>query len=327
MNFSRYSWIRLPFSLFLLISIVSCSRPHEKQYQGYAETQLIYIASPFSGTLHNLYVQRGQEVKAQDALFDLDQQPESTQLAQAKGNLAQAQANLVNLQQGERTTILAGLKAQIGQAQAKVKLTQLQLQRARILFSQKTIAKNDLDIEEANYKEAVQQLKQFQANLAEGQQGARVPLIKAQEDLIASIKATVQQAEWALQQKAQRAPSDAQVFDTYYNPGEFVAQGAPVLSLYTPQTLHAIFYVSEPILAQIKLGQMVTITYLTYPNSYQARIDFISPQAEYTPPVVYSRENDVKLIFMVRARLLGEATAVFHPGQPLEVVLSTKGSS
>lgn len=322
MNFSPRYWIGLSLLLFL----TACSHPDKNQYQGYAETQLIYIASPFSGTLHTLYVQRGQTVPAQQPLFELDQQPESAQLAQAQANLAQAQANLKNLQEGQRDTVLAAMQAQINQAQAQVKLTAAQLKRAKILYQKRTIAKNDLDIEQANYNEAVAQLKQFQANLAEGKLGARDELIKAQLNLVTSITATVQQAQWALQQKAQRAPSAAQVYDTYYNPGEFVLQGAPVVSLYTPQTLHAIFYVPEPQLVHLQLGQTVTVKCFTCDTTYQAKIDFISPQAEYTPPVVYSRENDVKLIFMIRAQLLDQATHVFHPGQPLEVILDNQGS-
>ncbi|MSP53061.1 MAG: HlyD family efflux transporter periplasmic adaptor subunit [Gammaproteobacteria bacterium] len=325
MNFSLRYWICVPL-LPLLASLASCSQPPKNQYQGYAETQLIYIASPFSGTLHNLYIQRGEMVKAQQPLFELDQQPESTQLAQAQANLGQAQANLVNLQQGQRDTVLAAIKAQIGQVQAQVKLTQAQLKRARTLYADHSISKNDFEIEQANYNEAVAQLKQFQANLAEGRLGARNELIQAQSDLVKSITATVQQAQWALQQKAQRAPTDALVFDTYYNLGEYVTEGTPVLSLYTPQTLHAIFYVPEPKLVHIHLGQIITVKCLSCSQTYQARIDFISPQAEYTPPVVYNKENDVKLIFMVRAQLLDNATQIFHPGQPLEAILSAAGS-
>jgi HlyD family secretion protein len=317
----NFSW-RIGTYLALPLLLLCCSQPNKNQYQGYAETQLIYIASPFSGTLHNLYVQRGQMVKMQQPLFELDQQPESNQLAQAQGNLAQAQANLVNLQHGQRDTVLASIKAQIGQAEAQVKLTGAQLKRARTLYAERSISKNDFEIEQANYNETVQQLKQFKANLAEGKLGARDELIKAQADLVKTMEATVQQAEWALQQKAQRAPSNAQVFDTYYNPGEFVTQGSPILSLYTPQTLHAIFYIPEPLLAQINLGQIVTVSCDKCSQTYQAKVDYISPQAEYTPPVVYSQENNAKLIFMIRAQLLDKATTVFHPGQPLQVMLN-----
>ncbi len=316
----NFSW-RGSVYLILPWLLLGCSQPNNNSYQGYAETELIYIASPFSGTLHNLYVQRGQMVKIQQPLFELDQQPESNQLAQAQGNLAQAEANLVNLQQAQRGTVLAAIKAQIGQAEAQVQLTQAQLKRARILYKKRTIAKSDIDIAQANYNEAAEQLKQFKANLAEGELGARDELIKAQANLVKTMEATVQQAQWALQQKAQRAPNDAQVFDTYYNPGELVAEGSPVLSLYTPQTLHVIFYIPEPLLAQIHLGQIITINCENCSQLYQAKIDYISPQAEYTPPVVYSSDNNAKLVFMIRAQLLGKATETFHPGQPLQVVL------
>jgi HlyD family secretion protein len=52
-----------------------------------------------------------------------------------------------------------------------------------------------------------------------------------------------------------------------------------------------------------------------------ARISFIAPQAEYTPPVIYSRENRAKLVFLVEARP-DEADASLHPGLPVEVTLA-----
>jgi HlyD family secretion protein len=51
-----------------------------------------------------------------------------------------------------------------------------------------------------------------------------------------------------------------------------------------------------------------------------ARISFIAPQAEYTPPVIYSRENRAKLVFLVEARPEAPNPAL-HPGLPVEVTL------
>ena len=50
-------------------------------------------------------------------------------------------------------------------------------------------------------------------------------------------------------------------------------------------------------------------------------ITFISPQAEYTPPVIYSRETRTKLVFLIEARPTPDDAVKLHPGQPLEVTL------
>jgi HlyD family secretion protein len=49
----------------------------------------------------------------------------------------------------------------------------------------------------------------------------------------------------------------------------------------------------------------------------EATLTFIAPQAEYTPPVIYSRENRAKLVFMVEARPRADQAATLHPGQPI----------
>ena len=51
-----------------------------------------------------------------------------------------------------------------------------------------------------------------------------------------------------------------------------------------------------------------------------AQVTFISPQAEYTPPVIYSRENRSKLVFLVEARP-DEPNPALHPGLPVEVTV------
>ena len=58
-------------------------------------------------------------------------------------------------------------------------------------------------------------------------------------------------------------------------------------------------------------------------QTYPADITYISPQAEYTPPVIYSRETRSKLVYMVEAELGEEDADDLHPGQPVDVSLET----
>jgi HlyD family secretion protein len=50
-----------------------------------------------------------------------------------------------------------------------------------------------------------------------------------------------------------------------------------------------------------------------------AAISYVSPRAEFTPPVIYSRDTRAKLVFMVEARPAPAQAASLKPGQPLEV--------
>jgi HlyD family secretion protein len=72
-------------------------------------------------------------------------------------------------------------------------------------------------------------------------------------------------------------------------------------------------------LARLRIGQDVMVACDGCPASLTARVSFIAPEAEYTPPVIYSRETRAKLVFLVEAQPRNGAR--FHPGQPIEVGL------
>ena len=59
-------------------------------------------------------------------------------------------------------------------------------------------------------------------------------------------------------------------------------------------------------------------------NPFVGKVNYISPRAEYTPPVIYSRETRAKLVFMVEFIFDSQAAANLHPGQPVDVQLKTK---
>ena len=128
------------------------------------------------------------------------------------------------------------------------------------------------------------------------------------------------QAQWRLDQKTQTAPIAGIVYDTLYRPGEWVAAGAPVVSLLPPGNVKIRFYVPEPALAAIRRGTAVTVRCDGCGSPITARVAFIAPQAEYTPPVIYSRENRSKLVFLVEARP-EQPNPALHPGLPVEVTV------
>ena len=120
-------------------------------------------------------------------------------------------------------------------------------------------------------------------------------------------------------QKSQAAPSGGLVFDTFFRPGEWVAAGRPVVSLLPPENVKVRAFVPESQVAGIHQGDSVHVTIDGTPASLAGKISFISPQAEYTPPVIYSRENREKLVFLVEVVFDPSIAAGLHPGQPVDV--------
>jgi HlyD family secretion protein len=152
---------------------------------------------------------------------------------------------------------------------------------------------------------------------------AREDLIRAATAAVGMADAALQQAEWRLSQRSARAEAPALVYDTLYQQGEFVAAGAPVVSLLPPGNLKIRFFVPEPELARLKLGQKVRLGCDGCGKDLEAEIRYVAPQAEYTPPVIFSRESRSKLVYMVEAWPTGTAVQL-HVGQPLDVTPVTK---
>jgi len=117
------------------------------------------------------------------------------------------------------------------------------------------------------------------------------------------------------------APEDALVENTFFNVGEWVPAGTPVVSLLPPGNLKARFYIPEPLLSSFQIGRPVEISCDGCPAPIPARVSFVSSQAEYTPPVLYSKESRSKLVFLVEARLDPAASGTLRPGQPVDVRL------
>lgn len=143
--------------------------------------------------------------------------------------------------------------------------------------------------------------------------------IDAQSAMVDQARAQLGQAEWRLAQRRMSAPVGGLINEVYARQGETVNAGAPVVSLLPPDNLLVRFFVAEAEVPGLRVGQPVAVSCDTCPAGMRATISFVSPQAEYTPPVIYSESARGKLVFLVEARPDAPATGVLKPGQPVGV--------
>jgi HlyD family secretion protein len=127
------------------------------------------------------------------------------------------------------------------------------------------------------------------------------------------------QAEWNYTQKFQSAPQSGLVFDTLYRQGEWVDAGHPVAVVLPPQNIEVRAFISETQIGMIHPGDPAQVFVDGVHKSFQGTLRYIFPQAEYTPPVIYSQESRAKLVFMVEVDFAPEIAAQMHPGQPVDV--------
>lgn len=286
-------------------------------YQGYVEAEFVRVGAPESGTLDRLSVARGDAVKQGAPLFSLEHTEETAMRDAAAAKLAQAQSDLANLTKGRRPPEIDVIAAQREQALADLKFAELELERLKRLSATQVAAQSRLDAAQAARDRTKARVEELTAQLATARLAARSDEIRAAEAAVTAARADLEQAEWRLSRRFIAAPADAAVDDTLYRKGEFVPAGSPVVSLLPPQNIKLRFFVHERELGSLNVGERVAFSCDACAEGRRAVVTFIAPQAEFTPPVIYSEQSRAKLVFMVEAK--PEAPAGLHPGQPVDV--------
>jgi HlyD family secretion protein len=302
------------------LMLAGCGNSTPAGYPGYVEADYVRVAAPLSGSLARLSVNRGDEVAANAPLFVLESAQEAAARAEAESRMRQAEATLADLEKARRPPEIAAVRAQLAQAEAAIKQSENDLTRTQKLVADKFLPAQQLDNATAKRDSDRARVAELRAQLELANMPARSDAIAAARNEAKAANDALAQAQWRLDQKTQTAPVAGIVYDTLYRPGEWVAAGAPVVSLLPPGNVKIRFYVPEPTLATLRRGAAVSVHCDGCSATIPARVAFIAPQAEYTPPVIYSRENRSKLVFLVEARP-DEPNAALHPGLPVEVSL------
>jgi HlyD family secretion protein len=296
-----------------------CGKSPSNVVQGYVEGEFVYVASPLAGALKSLHVQRGAQIKAGDPLFALDTTAETAAQDEAQQRVAQARANLEDIKKGKRPEEIEAIEAQLKQAQAALALAEQEFKRQTELARSEATAVQDVDRARSALDQDRQRVSQAEADLQVARLGARSDQIAAADNNVRAMEAALAGAEWNLSQKRQIAAQAGQVFDTLYREGEWVAAGRPVVALLPPVNIKVRAFVPQTRVGAIRLGDSAAVTVDGVPEPFAGKVSFISPQAEYTPPVIYSRENHSKLVFMIEIVFDPETAAKLHPGQPVDV--------
>jgi HlyD family secretion protein len=304
-----------------------CSKQTAPAWSGYVEADYMYLAAPLAGSVTNLAVAAGQQVGLGDALFSLDAVSETAARDEAAAHLKAAQAQSDDATKGRRAEELAVTQAQLAQSRAQAELAIADLARQRQLNDQGFVARARVDDAQASVTQTQARVAELQAALSVARLPARSDERSAAQSQVDAARQALRQAEWRVRQKVQVAPVAAQVNDTYFRPGEFVAAGQPVLSLLAPGQIKARFFVPEAEVATLAPGQPVNLSCDGCGAAIHARIRRIANQAEYTPPVIYSNSQRAKLVFMVEAWPEPADAGRLHPGQPVDVRRAASGAT
>jgi HlyD family secretion protein len=293
----------------------------DAEFPGYMEADLVLVGSEQGGRVLALSVEEGASVEQGDPVFTLESSEQEASVEAAKARMQEAEARLADAKaEVQRPDEIRVLEAALAQAQAMLEQANNNLDRARALFDKGWITKAQLD-------EAVAQHDRNEGAVAEAEKRITAAKLPGRSDMIAAAAANAEAARHALNEAEKNlgkrqvfTPADGTVEEVYFRPGEVVNAGQAVVALLPPRNLKVRFFVAEPVRAGLQVDQRVALSCDGCPPDLHAKINFISREAEFTPPVIFSREQRQKLVYLVEARPEGPA-AKLTAGQPVTVKL------
>jgi len=281
----------------------------ERLLSGYIEGESLFLAAPVAGTVGTITAQEGQRVGAGASLFTIDPATLSAQGEQARAQVAEAR------------TQIAAAQAQAQQAEAEATAAAADADRARrdlnrLLSVRRedsaAVAGKDIDAAQAALREANARLDA--ARETAQARRAQIAAARAQED---QAKGGEREVGIRVGQLSPPAPSAARVEEVFYRPGEWVAANQPVVSLLPDDRIKIRFFVPEQEVARYRPGRSVRFSCDGCAAGLDAKISYVSPRPEFTPPIIFSRDSRDRLVFMVEA--LPAKPANLMPGLPVDV--------
>lgn len=175
------------------------------------------------------------------------------------------------------------------------------LQRAKETLDmlQEGIRKETIQTARARLAEGEAILRQAKANLKKIETAQKdVEQARSQVEVALS---TVSLADINLDYTVLRAPFAGTLTSRNVEPGEVVTSGREVLTLADLSTVYLKIFVGERDLGEVKTGQAAEVRTDTFPDKiYEGSVSFISPQGEFTPKIIQTHKERVKLVYLVK---------------------------
>lgn len=139
------------------------------------------------------------------------------------------------------------------------------------------------------------------------------------ESALRSAQARLNSARTRLERRKLSSPAAGTIQEVYFRVGEMVQPGRPIVSLLPPGNIKVRFFVPQATLPTLRIGERIGIRCDGCVAGLLARVSFISAQAEFTPPVIYSQDERARLVFRIEA--IPEQPETLRVGQPVSVAL------
>jgi HlyD family secretion protein len=308
----------------LAVAFAACSGPKKArgiEGSGTIEAREVAVASKIGGQVLEIRAEEGSPVKRGDILVLVDHETLDIQLRQAEAGVALAEAQLALLRKGARAEDVRQGEEGLRQTGANLKVAADDAGRMRELASRGSVTPKQRDDAEARLVVAQAQEASAKEALSKLKRLARPEEISAAEARLAQAVAASDLLRKTIADCTVVSPVAGIVTRRPVEAGELVSPGTTVLTVSELDSVHVMLFVTEKDLGRVRLGREADVTIDAAPGRiFKGRVTFISPEAEFTPKNIQTKEDRVKLVFGVKVEIPNPDGAL-KPGLPADAVI------
>lgn len=299
------------------------NNPNEITLHGNVDIRQVDLGFRVSGRLIEMFFDEGDHIKQGELLAKLDPIPYEQDLSNLQAQLRQATANYAKLQAGNRPQEIQEARAQLKEKEVSHENARKTLVRQAELVKKNFASKQAYDDAYASANEAKAQLKSAQEALNLSEEGFREEDIAVAKAQLESITAQVERAQTNLIDTKLYAPSNGIVLTRIREPGSILNFGNPVFTLSLTNPIWVRAYASEVDLGRIRPGMRTLVYTDSQKTPFKGQVGFISPQAEFTPKNIETKELRTDLVYRLRI-VVEDPEGILRQGMPVTVVIQLR---
>jgi len=291
--------------LFALL-LMSCNGNNHGRIDasGNIEATNIVVSSQVSGKVIQIFKDEGNQVNKGDTVIAIDPETYKLKLDEALAAKDYAQAQYKLLKVGARNEDIKQAEDNLKQAQVSFDLAEQDKDRMDNLFKSLSITKKQHDDATANYEITRARLNSAKENLEKVKNLARPEELKQAEANLNKSIANVNLLQKNLNDCFVTSPSSGFITKKFIEVGETAGILSSLFQVADLTSVELAIYVSATELGKVKLGQKAEIKVDTYPDkSFDGTVIYISPQAEFTPKNIQTKDERTKLVFRVKIKI------------------------
>ena len=305
-------------------------------YSGTIEGTPSNLSFQVSGKIETIHVDEGQRINKGMLLAELDVSLYQAKMRQAQAMLDQSQKNLDRLQillTVYQQTLPADVKrAQAGVQSAEAVAAEAKSDKQRFddLRKNSVVTQRDWASVNLKYETAASQLAEAKAILEQAKSNLKKIELTQKEIQVAktqfrAAQSALEYAQIQVDYTQLKAPFTGIVTTRNMEPGEVVSPGKEVLVLSDLSSVKLKIYVGEEDIGKVTYGDAAKIKIDTFPDRiYNGKVTFISPEAEFTPKIIQTRKERVKLVYMLKITIPNDDVSL-KPGMPADACFAVTG--